>query len=389
VTPVRDVPGVLVLHHHPPFRGAPDVIESVRAFRRHSAWPCWQLNTALGAPSGLVRLRFAAVVLHYTLFYAELEPLRPAFRAYLASLPPTVHLTAWFQDEQAYLGDRLAFCDEHGVSAVYTMLEAPYARQVYGSVAGVRHVETALPGYVSEALVAAGRRHARPDVARRIDIGYRGRRPPPSWGAEAREKYDIAVELSRRLARSGLRLDIETDEGRRLYGEDWYRFIGDCRGTLGTESGAVLLHAGRPVPYRTLSPRHLEAAALRSCQILFEGRYSGHLVADRHYLPLRKDYANLEEVVARFRDPEVRSRLTAAAHADLIASGSLSYRDFVAGHDRLLAANGLSPPAVPPDRGRIDAALLPSLPVRRWRRASSRLRIEVGDRVRRRPTGDG
>ena len=42
------------------------------------------------------------------------------------------------------------------------------------------------------------------------------------------------------------------------------------------------------VYYRTISPRHFEAAAFRVCQVLFEGRYSGVLEPMVHYIPLQE-----------------------------------------------------------------------------------------------------
>ena len=33
-------------------------------------------------------------------------------------------------------------------------------------------------------------------------------------------------------------MDIEVDDRHRIYGPDWYRFVGSVRATLGTESGA-------------------------------------------------------------------------------------------------------------------------------------------------------
>ena len=53
------------------------------------------------------------------------------------------------------------------------------------------------------------------------------------------------------------------------------------------------------VYYRTISPRHFEAAAFRICQVLFEGRYSGVLEPMVHYIPLKKDFSNIDEVIRR------------------------------------------------------------------------------------------
>ena len=56
------------------------------------------------------------------------------------------------------------------------------------------------------------------------------------------------------------------------------------------------------VNYAQISPRHFEAAATRTLQILYEGEYSGILKPHRHFLPLRRDLSNLGDVVDAIRD---------------------------------------------------------------------------------------
>jgi hypothetical protein len=200
------------------------------------------------------------------------------------------------------------------------------------------------------------------------------------------------------LARAtGLRLDLATREGDRLYGDDWYRFIANCRSVLGVESGVsafdledeVLseyeqrLAEGRAVGlgdlstlprwedvvyYRTISPRHFEAAALRVCQVLFEGRYSGILEPMVHYIPLRKDFSNFDEVVSLIRDPEVRRDLTENAHRDLIASGEWSYRRLIADVDRTLEEAGVRGRPGPAAEAAVAGALSARIGPRRRRR---------------------
>jgi hypothetical protein len=108
------------------------------------------------------------------------------------------------------------------------------------------------------------------------------------------------------------------------------------------EHGALARWEGN-VPYRAVATRHFEAAALNSCQILFEGDYSGVLRPMVHYIPLRKDFANLETVLDLQGDDEVCRRLTANAFRDLIASGTYDVRRLVARVDRKLADAGLRP----------------------------------------------
>ncbi len=129
---------------------------------------------------------------------------------------------------------------------------------------------------------------------------------------------------------------------------------------------------------------------MRSCQILYEGHYSGVMEPMTHYIPLRKDFSNFDEVVEAFRDPELRQRLTDNAHRDLIASGRYAYEAFVAGFDRELEAAGLSVPAGfdPEPTAR---ALYPTRARSALVRSRARLKalVRVGlNRVRGRPPTD-
>jgi hypothetical protein len=222
-----------------------------------------------------------------------------------------------------------------------------------------------IPGYVSDKLVDAGRRFALPRDRRAVDVGYRGRPLLAYLGHGAMEKHEIGVRFGELATGSGLRSDLAAGEGDRLYGDDWYRFMADCRCMLGVESGAscfdledevleefdARVRDGLPVGiadlttlprwedrvyYRTVSPRHFEAAALRVTQVLFEGRYSGVLEPMVHYIPLRKDFSNFDEVLARIHDDELCAQLAENAYRDLIASGEWSYAKFVAGVDAIL-----------------------------------------------------
>jgi hypothetical protein len=106
----------------------------------------------------------------------------------------------------------------------------------------------------------------------------------------------------------------------------------------------------KTIPIRTISPRHFEAAILRVCQILFEGQYAGIMQPMVHYLPLKKDFSNFEEVIRLFRDPQFCHAITENAYRDLILSGRYTYQLLVEKTDRILEENGMS--------GIVDPALI-------------------------------
>jgi hypothetical protein len=263
---------------------------------------------------------------------------------------------------------------------------------------------------VSDALIAGARRFALPADERDIDVGYRGRGLPVWLGRAAADKAMIGDEFVRRAADSGLRMDVSSREEDRLYGAAWHRFLGRCRAALGVESGISFLDLEDEVlgeyeklvaelgreptleelergalgriegnfAYRTISPRHLEAAAFGVCQVLLPGRYEGLLQPHVHYVPLEADYSNVDDVVAALRDDALRGDIVRNARRDLIDSGVLSYARFIETFDGRLLAHGLEPAIPAGDRRAIRRAVA-SMHVRR---GLARLRYPVTDRLR-------
>src|ERR1043165_7652468 len=218
-------------------------------------------------------------------------------------------------------------------------------------------------------------------------------------GEGAQEKIEIAEAFLGRGRGAGLESDIEADPSKRIYGPAWYEFLANCRAVLGVEAGVSVydiddvvraewerLSAENPditfeelsrrllcrwesnIPYRTISPRHFEAAALRVCQILFEGKYSGVMQPMVHYIALRKDFSNYEEVIGLIRDEGLRREMTERAYRDLIASGRYSYRSFVRGFDEELLKEGLRLQVGPGEAARVGALLRAEESYRRARR---------------------
>src|SRR6516162_857657 len=75
--------------------------------------------------------------------------------------------------------------------------------------------------------------------------------------------------------------------------------------------------AGRPccpVYSKCISSRHFDAAGTGTCQILLRGRYNDILAADEYYIALDPDLGNVDEAIARFRDPIERRRIAGAAY---------------------------------------------------------------------------
>jgi hypothetical protein len=370
----KAINGILLIYNHPLRHDAPTILEHVDAFPRYSRFKVWTINTEGGFRRGLQDLRFRIVLLHYSLFgYWPYLQLNKRFLHYLANDKMSYKI-AFFQDEYRFCQPRFDFINYFGIDCIYTLIEPAYFKDVYQKYSRAKSLIYTIPGYVSVDLIDRANRLYKPDEDRRIDIGYRSRRLEYYAGKGGQEKTEIALLFSEWSRNLDLRLDIETEESQRIYGENWYKFIAECRGVLGVEAGVSIFDtedrvrkeyermlADNPalcfeeisnrllcqwegnVYYRTISPRHFEAAAFRVCQILFEGKYSGILRPMVHYIPLKKDFSNFAEVIRLFEDKNVRQQLTENAYRDLVASGRYSYQNFITGFDQHLIDKGFNP----------------------------------------------
>jgi hypothetical protein len=366
-----NINGILVLYYHPLSAYAATVMENVKAFEQHSRFKVWNINTEFGFPESLKETEFQTLVLHYSLFGNWPYPLNESFLNYIERSRFSYKI-ALFQDEYHHCHQRFSFLNRFKVDCVYTLLEPAYFKDVYRKYTSVPKLVSYIPGYVAGELVEAAQQMSLPEERRAIDVGYRGRKLPFHMGRSAQEKARIATHFLELAKHSGLKLDIEIDEDRRIYGKKWYRFIANCRAVLGVEAGVSIfdledvvrteserLLADRPtmsfeelsekllyqwednIFYRTISPRHFEASAFRVCQILFEGKYSGVMKPMVHYIPLKKDFSNFDDCVRLFQDKALRHELTENAYRDLIASGKYSYQKFIESFDRGLMEAGL------------------------------------------------
>jgi hypothetical protein len=301
---------------------------------------------------------FDVVMIHYSVRVSVLDGSYMLSQAYIEAIKKFGGYKILFlQDE--YEGTNIAkfWITCLGIHAVYTCVPEAYIEQVYPRLQfpSVDFIPI-LTGYVSNGLLRSKYKHL---DARKTLIGYRGRALPYWYGSLGQEKLNIGIQVKAFCVKKGLKVDIEWEESKRIYGDAWYTFLASSRATLGTESGANIFDYDgsvratleaklkeKPgltyesiaeeyiVPYETIrmnqiSPKMFEAIALRTALILFEGEYSGVLEADRHYISLKKDFSNLELVISKVQDDDFIEKLTERAYTDIIESNRYSYQTFV------------------------------------------------------------
>jgi hypothetical protein len=187
-------------------------------------------------------------------------------------------------------------------------------------------------------------------------IAYRGRDIGARYGRLGFEKFEIGRGMIEFCRASNIPHNIAMDDASRIYGEDWFKFLGDSRTMLGSESGSNAFDFdeviekrckefaethGRPPQYRDLadfiepferpfdvgqiSPRVFECAMMRTPMILFRGRYSDAIEAGVHYIPLEKDFSNAGEILSKLHDLDFLQGFADRAYDHLVASGNYGY----------------------------------------------------------------
>jgi hypothetical protein len=355
---------------HWPWRGS--TTDHLLSFRRYGSRPYEYVNLAVpGLVHAYGRRRYDAVVWHTSalawLRWAPESQLR-GLRRRASALQRTAPVHVALPQDEFLNSDKVnAFLDQIGVQHVFSVAPSSEWPLIYGDRAGISQV---LTGYLDEDTVRRIDAILAEDRERTIDIGYRTVPGKPYLGRHGMFKAEFAEAVRERAAARSLRVDISTRSEDTFYGDDWYRFLASCRYTIGIEGGASVLDRDGSVRERVdaqlarspdatfeelesacfpgrdgelalyaISPRHLEACATRTAQILVEGEYAGVLRPGEHYLELRRDLSNLDavlDVVAG--DPGEAERLAARTHAEVVASGRFTYRRLVEDVERELPA---------------------------------------------------
>jgi hypothetical protein len=234
-------------------------------------------------------------------------------------------LVVFIGNEYNLLADKIHFIRSVEADYVCSQLPSDAARWLYADCTRSRIL--AIPHALNPKLYF-------PDGCsdRTIDIGFIGHLYHTLTGDL--ERTNLVQFFQRNWRGIGITCDIRT---RRLPREKWAQFLRTCRGILGAESGTYYLdRTGRiiedvgkyvkrhprvsfeeiyslffknhrcPVSGKAISSRHFEPIGTKTCQILIEGDYNGILKPDEHYISVKKDLSNIEDVIRRFKDGSYR-----------------------------------------------------------------------------------
>lgn len=356
---------ILVLYYSVDYPLRANVRDHLYCFRDHHCCRCYYLNLAVWKlPSFLERIPFDLIVFHTLFlsarwtpgyFYKLLNRVRPVtkFQAVRVAFPQDEFYGTRYLDE---------FITEFKLQVIYSVAPESEWDKIYPNIDPDKtRIFPVLTGYLNPSTVERIERlRNKMGDKRLIDIGYRAWKAEPWLGRHGFNKLIIADLFHEHAKKYGLKTDISTRQEDTFWGDDWYRFLLSCKYTIGVEGGAGILDPDGSIRNNTnayvaahpdasfdeveaacfpgldgslnlfaISPRHLEACATRTCQVLVEGNYGGLLKKDEHYIELKKDFSNIEDVMLSLTQDHLRESLTEQAYQDLVLSGRCTYSGLV------------------------------------------------------------
>jgi len=308
--------------------------------------------------------QFDAVVIHYSLRLAYGVIHKKLFNRIKQFSGLKI---LFLQDEYDFTERTRCAFDALNVQIVFTCVPEDKQELIYPKdrFPKTSFVET-LTGFAPE--MAANASTPRKISDRTIMIGYRGRALPFWYGDLGQEKQIIAEVVKRECLVKGISCDIEWEDQERIYGEEWTEFQQRCKSTLGTESGsnlfdddgslrskfsdyqvkhpdttytearsAVLGEYQESTIMNQISPRVFEAIANKTALVLFEGNYSGIIKPDLHYISLKKNFSNLEQVFEKLSDDRLLQEIVDRAYDEIIGCGQYTFKHFIDSFDELIS----------------------------------------------------
>lgn len=322
-------------------------------------------------PEGLASIPFDAVIFHYTFLALRFD--QPSFWAMYKRIKPVLEKLQGVKvliphDEYVYTRSLWTLIRDCNVQRIYSSCFPPDCNKIFPETeTGKKDLcHPVFTGYIDPAtLTLVEKRRARlPD--KDLDVGYRAGGANYIFGFHGQLKTDLANAFKARMPQHpGLKEDVKLTYmdsfQNTITGNAWFDFLLRCRAALGCLGGSSILDPDgeirahtltyvRAHPYakreeiaqacyqgkdgwiqtKILGPRVFECAMTRTCQLLVEGDYFGVVEPNVDYIPIKRDFSNLDEIMDLVeQNPDYCEMIAEQCYKHVVASGKYSYEKFV------------------------------------------------------------
>lgn len=340
------------------------VIDHIAAFEQYSRHRVWTLSCVGHFPKNLLLCHFDVVIIHYSLSLLNHYYLSRAAKEKIRQFNGLKIL--FVQDEYRAINRLIDEIHFLKMDVLFTCFPESEINKIYPeTVLPTISKYTNLTGYVPERLL---KKTNLPKTAERsLHVGYRARKLPFWYGQLGFEKWNIVDQWHEKVSDPNLKVDISYREQDRIYGDAWINFLSTCKTTLGVESGASVMdftgsleqqveryQLTHPTAsfqdvqqrffkeeeglYRLnqISPRCFEAIALKTALVLYEGEYSNVLKPWRHYIPLQKDFSNIDAVLRAINNNELLETMVETAYQEIALNQTWHYKTWIEAVDHVI-----------------------------------------------------
>ena len=314
-------------------------------------------------PDYLLKIDFDIILFHYAFLssrYAGKESFLTSLNQVLPLKNSKAIKAVLPQDEYFDSESLVHFIHELNIQIVFSVSPETEWGQLYEGVDFTKiKFYKVLTGYLDDKGIKTIDRFSK-SIKKDIDVGYRARNLPQWLGRHGYMKTEIAEIFNATLKKYNLNTSISTNPKDTFLGYDWYRFMVRCKYMLGVEGGSTVHDRDGSITIKgkaylkehpnctfeeienacfagldgklqliAISPRHLEACATKTCQLLVESTYNGILKPGVHYIEIKKDFSNVNEVLDLVKNDSLRHEIVENAYRDIVLSGKYSYPNFV------------------------------------------------------------
>ena len=276
------------------------------------------------------------------------------------------------QDEYYDTNRIINFLKFININIIFTCIPDKYIKKIYHNLQNVQYHHI-LTGYIPE----LKQKEFIKIKDRKIDIFYRGKLMHYIYGDLGQDKMNIGIKM-KEYCSNILNCNIEWNNEKRIYGDDWFKYLENSRVTLGTESGSNIFdcngslikkinkyikvpnsksrslkdmktsYSYEHIRYKfkmkegninmgQISPKMFEAICHKTGLVMFEGGYSGILKPNIHYIPLKKNFSNINDVILKIKDNEYLQNMVDKTYEDIVKSEKYSYKTFIGKIDNIFS----------------------------------------------------
>jgi len=346
--------------------------EHLYSFKRYTDAECYYIKLDTGfqylrqtnkpIPTYLTKIDFDIIIFHYGFLatrFVDKNYMDIAVNQAMPFMNSKAIKVIIPQDEWLHTNALNDFINRFNIDVIFTVAPKTEWKKIYDQI---NHDKVkfypVLTGYVDDHAIKKIETFVR-TIKKTIDIGYRASNQPQWMGRHGYLKSQIAGIFRNASKKYNLKTDISIDPKDIFLKEKWYKFLARCKYMIGVEGGATVLDKSgeiwkkgsayvkeRPnasfeeieeacfpgldgqLQLIAISPRHLECCMSRTCQVLVEGTYNGILKPNIHYLEVKADFSNLDNVLNIIKEDSIREEITDNAYRDIILSEKYSYRSF-------------------------------------------------------------